>query len=173
MIETLGNLGDFIGGIGVVVTVIYLAVQVRQSIASTRSATYQSIVSAISDWSREIGADPKLARIMRVGMEDSSQLTEDEYTQYEMLVVSVTRNFENIHYQYLAGGISESAWAGWSVRISTFFQQPGTRSWWEHHHSGYATEFRKFVEKACAEITEPPNVVLNAAPPDKPLETDA
>ncbi len=31
MIEALGNIGDFVGGIGVVVTLLYLAVQIRAS----------------------------------------------------------------------------------------------------------------------------------------------
>jgi hypothetical protein len=29
VLEDLGNLGDFLGGIGVVVTLLYLAIQVR------------------------------------------------------------------------------------------------------------------------------------------------
>jgi len=37
-LETLGNLGDFIGGIGVVATLIYLASQIRQNTASVRQS---------------------------------------------------------------------------------------------------------------------------------------
>ena len=64
-----------------------------------------------------------------------------------MLVISVTRNFENIHYQYLVGGIPDSAWKGWSYRILNFFEQPGLQTWWEHHKSAYSPDFRDFVER--------------------------
>ena len=64
MLDDLGNIGDLVGGIGVVATVIYLAVQIRHGTASTRSASYQAVVSAISDWSRAIGSDENTARIL-------------------------------------------------------------------------------------------------------------
>ncbi|MEQ8693952.1 MAG: hypothetical protein RIC85_01315 [Gammaproteobacteria bacterium] len=173
VIETLGNLGDFIGGIGVVATVIYLAVQVGHSTASTKAASYQAVVSAISDWSRTIGADPSIARIFRVGVENSEELTDDEYTQFEMLVVSGTRNFENIHYQYLAGGISEAAWEGWSNRILTFFNQPGLRPWWEHHKAAYSSDFREFVDDGIKGMSAGPSIIGRQASPNKSLEPDA
>jgi len=146
VLENLGNLGDFLGGIGVVITVVYLAVQIRQSIASTRSSSYQAVVAAISDWSRTIGADENVSRIVRIGSDDIDQLTRDELTQFEMLVVSVTRNFENIHYQYLIGGIPDNAWAGWSSRIVNFFEQPGLKVWWDYHKHACTPEFGTFVE---------------------------
>ena len=167
MFETLGNLGDFIGGIGVVATVIYLVVQVRHSTASTKAASYQAVVSAISDWSRTIGADPNLSRIVRVGTENSEQLTDDEYTQFEFLVVSGTRNFENIHYQYLVGGISEAVWKGWSIRILTFFNQPGLRPWWEHHKAAYPADFREFVERGVTEMPAGTSIIGRQAPPNE------
>ena len=39
MIESLGNIGDFVGGIGVVVSLVYLATQSRQNARSTRAAS--------------------------------------------------------------------------------------------------------------------------------------
>ena len=42
MVEDLGNVGDFIGGIGVVVTLAYLALQIRQNNRSLKAATAPS-----------------------------------------------------------------------------------------------------------------------------------
>ena len=89
-----------------------------------------------------------------------------------MLVVSVTRNFENIHYQYLAGGITDSAWNGWSARMLGFFGQPGIQPWWEDHKAAYSTEFQQFVENGRANDTETPSPVLKPAPPNQSLEPD-
>lgn len=41
MIENLGNVGDFIGGIGVVITLIYLATQIAQNTRSLRLSNLQ------------------------------------------------------------------------------------------------------------------------------------
>ena len=173
MFDTLGNIGDFIGGIGVIVTVIYLALQVRNGTASTKGASYQAAVTAVSDWSRTIGADPELTRIMRIGMEQPDGLSDNEYSQFEMLVVSATRNFENIHFQYISGGISEAVWKGWSIRIVGFFSQPGLKSWWEHHKTAYSDDFNEFVETGRKTASDGPAVMSKPAPPNKSLETDA
>ncbi len=45
MIENLGNIGDLIGGVGVFVTLVYLATQVRQNTRSHRLASIQQIIS--------------------------------------------------------------------------------------------------------------------------------
>ena len=38
-LEALGNLGDFIGGLAVIVTFLYLAAQIRQNTESVRAAS--------------------------------------------------------------------------------------------------------------------------------------
>ncbi len=48
MLEALGNLGDFIGGIAVVVTLLYLAVQVRQNTTQLRESSTLARVGARS-----------------------------------------------------------------------------------------------------------------------------
>jgi len=170
MLDTLGNLGDFIGGIGVIVTVIYLAFQIRQSTASTKSASYQAVVSAVSDWSRTVGSDRDLARIVRIGTQDPSQLEVDEYTQYEMLIISVSRNFENVHYQHQCGGIPKAAWNGWSFRILSFYAAPGVQTLWQKHKRSYSVEFMEFIENGCKQYADDAVTFGHEAPPNKTVE---
>lgn len=42
MFESLGNIGDFIGGIGVIITLIYLAYQIRQNTNSIRVSSFHA-----------------------------------------------------------------------------------------------------------------------------------
>ena len=125
MLQQLANLGSFIGGVGVLLTVVYLAIQIRQNTKSNRGASYQAAVAAISEWSRQVGLDRSAARIVSAGTQDPGALGEEEAAQFRYLIVSLMRNFENIHYQYCSGAISPDAWEGWSHRILAFSNQPG------------------------------------------------
>jgi hypothetical protein len=145
-LDALGNLGDFLGGIGVLATLLYLAHQVRQNTISARSSSYQAVVASVSEWSRAIGVDPAIARLMRVGQVDPDALDDDAYSQYEMFMISGVRNFENIHYQYLHGGLTDAVWAGWSERILGLLAQPGAQAWWRRNRQGFSPEFRDFVD---------------------------
>ena len=45
-LEDLGNLGEFIASIGVLITLIYLAIQIRQNTEATKIQTRQAISEA-------------------------------------------------------------------------------------------------------------------------------
>ena len=46
--EAFGNVGDFIGGIGVVITLAYLALQIRQNSNSVKAASAQAVLGALT-----------------------------------------------------------------------------------------------------------------------------
>ena len=150
MIDVLGNLGDFIGGFGVVVTVIYLAYQVRQNTASTRSATYQSVVADVSEWTLQLGLNPESARIYITGIEKLETLSREERAQFNFILASVIRHFENIHFQYLSGAIDHDIWDGWSSRILGVLGKPGVKIWWDSQKSVFSNDFQSFVDEAPA-----------------------
>ena len=45
-LEDLGNVGEFTAAIATLVTLVYLALQIRQNTRSVRSAAYQSAVAS-------------------------------------------------------------------------------------------------------------------------------
>ena len=51
-LEMLGNIGDFLGGIGVVITLIYLAAQIRQNTAQLRSNADGARIAALDETTR-------------------------------------------------------------------------------------------------------------------------
>lgn len=148
MIETLGSLGSFIGGFGVVISVIYLAVQIRQNTKSLSSAAYQQIVTSISDWSREVAMDPAAVRIVSSGILGDNKLTAEELAQFDLLMVSLLRNYENVHFQYLSGALPGSSWSGWSSRILGTLNNPGALQWWQRQQGAYSQSFQTFVDQA-------------------------
>ena len=55
--EALGAIGEIVGAVAVVLSLIFLATQIRQNTRSSRTASYQAAVTSISDLTREIGSD--------------------------------------------------------------------------------------------------------------------
>ena len=148
MLDALGNLGDFVGGIAVVITLIYLAVQIRLNTRSTRTQSWQAAVASVSDWSREVGMDPESVRIIQLGSADFDALSEIESAQFNLLMNSFLRNCENIHYQFTNGAIDESTWSGWAQRTMSVLEPPGAQAWWRITCDAYSPEFQEFVRKS-------------------------
>jgi len=53
-LEDLGNIGEFVGAIGVVASLIYLALQTRQNTRAVRVASFRQISESISALSLSI-----------------------------------------------------------------------------------------------------------------------
>ncbi len=155
MLQQLANLGTFLGGMGSLLTVVYLAAQARRNIRTTRGATYQSVVGAISDWTRDIGIDSNATRILLAGCQNSTLQSAEESFQFALMLTSLVRNFENIHYQYLTRGISNETWSGWCCRIQTMMQMPGVSVWWGQNKQFYSPQFGEFVSAFLASSLQP------------------
>jgi hypothetical protein len=48
-IETLGNLGEFIGSLAVLVTLVYLSIQTRQTVVMSRQRSHSDILARRQD----------------------------------------------------------------------------------------------------------------------------
>ena len=145
MLDAFGNIGDFVGGIGVIITLLYLAAQIRQNTKSSRTQSYQADVAAISEWTREVGADAESSRIFQSGSLDFEALSESERVRFNLLMAALMRNLENIHFQYSNGAIDADTWVGWANRTASILAPAGAKVWWSSQEEAYAPAFRRFA----------------------------
>ena len=110
--EAVGAIGEVLGALGVIATLGYLAVQIRLNTISTRTSSYQAVVSSTADWTRSVGLDADAARIVASGGADYGSLAGEDRLRFAMLFQSLFRNYENIFFQHQQGAISDETWAG-------------------------------------------------------------
>ncbi len=146
-IMDLGAIGELVGGVAVIASLLYLGLQVRQSTRASRAASYQAAVSSVSEWTRCLGSDGALAILFDKGSHDPSSQSEEEQLQYAYLLNSVVRNFENIHYQYESGFMDEDKWGPWEARIRGMLGTPGACLWWESQGAAFGVSFREVVDR--------------------------
>lgn len=154
-LEDLGNLGEFIAALAVVVSLVYLAVQIRQNTRSVRVSSYQVAVSSIADWSREVSLSSDASRIYAVGLRDPDQLNPDETLRLYFQLISLFRNYENLFYQHHQGMIDDSAWAGWAYHMVRSYWSPGVQRWWPIWRMTCHAEFRAFLEGSSPPVGDP------------------
>ena len=70
--DAIGAIGQMLGSIAVLVTLTYLAAQIRQNTTAVQAGTFQSIIALATTFNEEVAKDPELRRIMRTGL--SAQL---------------------------------------------------------------------------------------------------
>jgi hypothetical protein len=99
-IQDFGALGEFIGGIVVIVTVIYLALQLRTSNSQAEAATELAWTQGLNEiwdrWSR-----PETIDALRNGFDDFNTLDKNQQVIFQMQVGSLVNHLETA--QSLAG----------------------------------------------------------------------
>jgi hypothetical protein len=120
-ITELGALGEFVGAIGVIATLVYLAVQVRQNTRSLEvaqrlalSQTYQMRADALQGMvvdaaSSCIGAI--IVKLTQAGYpEDISSLdslTAEERGRFRLWQIAQQTHWDNMHFQYQQGFLDQ------------------------------------------------------------------
>ena len=68
--QLLGNYGEFVGAIAVVITLAYLAVQIRQNTESVRLSSELALSQQTSDFAARMWAHPEMLRIWDLAVTD-------------------------------------------------------------------------------------------------------
>ena len=150
-LDDLGNLGEVIGGAAVVVSLVYVALQVRQntkqihqSIAASKVASYQSCVTAMTGFAASITHELGVSRIYRRGLLDYESLGGDERQQFSMQLVILLYHYQSFYYQHRSGFVDSDLWEGHFRELVRLFGLPGVQAWWPRWRHAYSEKFAKF-----------------------------
>jgi hypothetical protein len=144
--NAIGAMGELIGAVGVIISVVYLAVQVRQNTRSVRGAVYDSLATSLEHLNRPLVENADLARALSAVTEDWTTATEDDRARVVHFYSAAFKLFENVHYQHSQGLIEEELWKGWERLMLTYFWSPGVMTWWPTRRGAYSETFGRYLE---------------------------
>ena len=150
-IQDLGSLGELIAAAATVATLVYLAIQIRQNTTSSRTATYQNIVSTGIELGITFARDESFADLFTRGAANPERLTPAEATRLKGHISSVFRCYELVFHQFEQGAIEVDVWEGWRLNMVRFFRLAAYRQAWENTRDEYPTRFRKEADRALEE----------------------
>ena len=151
MLEALGNIGDFLGGIAVILTLVYVAYQIRQNTRALRVTTMDNRLAHFAHIQEPQFADPEFADLVVRAQADFHQLTEIEQHRFLHYVVVIFRSIETDFNKYQDGLIAEEQWASYRVQSVYTFMSPGFRQVWAIVHEMFSPEFKGFINPVIAE----------------------
>jgi hypothetical protein len=81
-LNDLANLGQIIGAVAVVMSLFYVASQIRQNTNAVRSATAQTVHEHFAGWYNAFACDRSLSQIAINGLKDYGSLSETEKARF-------------------------------------------------------------------------------------------
>lgn len=164
--NAIGAVGEMLGALGVIITLVYLARQIRQNTLATRLSASRSVATAAREWNAPLLQDAELAWTFQVGTEDPTQLSEKERARFTELCFSLLRMFEDIHYQYHNGALDPEAWHGYEQLYGAYAKAPGFQQYWLERRETFRPEFREFIDGYVTPSTRTWGRILSAGAGD-------
>jgi len=156
-LEALANLGEFISGIVVIVSLIYLAVQIRQSTQSQRNETYARSLDRIAALQARMSQAGEFSDILAKGTLDHRQLSQRERIQFTWAFYEMFSTFEFMYHQSLTGCLPAMVWQRWADTLLWWMSFPGVRAWWDARPTPFTPDFTQFIETYCAQTRPDPD----------------
>ena len=128
-LDALGNVGEFIGALGVIASLFYLAVQVRRSMALARAQSQREISNLYAIHHVMI-LQPDQIEINRRGYKDFSALSKDEQARFHHLHSPLLQQCELVSRMHRQGLVEDDSYQGWRSLMLSILSTPGGRQWW-------------------------------------------
>ena len=144
-IQDLGALGELVAAIATLATLIYLALQIRQSSRSVDAATEDGVTTRFNEINMLIGSDPKLGKILTLGIDSPESLTEEEAIQFSFLWRCYMNQYFSLYHLHKQGVLSPNRWAVYAREAAWWLSTPGGKVWKEENSN--MREFWEYLEK--------------------------
>ena len=145
-IQELGSIGELVGAIATVVTLVYLAIQIRSNTSAVRSAAAQSVHEAFSTWYRMLATDAILAQVTTNGLRNYACLSEADKARFVATFMAFLSCSQDAFIKWREGSLSAELWIGWELVMMNLVNAPGGKEFWDERGYLFGDEFRGHVE---------------------------
>ena len=130
-IQDLGSLGELIAALATLITLVYLAVQIRANTNSLRESNTRVHTDRMIDHSRLIATNQELADIFRRGSKDIESLTDQERWQFGTYLWSLFIDFQDEFHASKRTSLHDYHWNLQRENMLYYLGKPGIKNWWD------------------------------------------
>jgi hypothetical protein len=137
-----GALGELVGGVAIIVSLIYVGVQVKDSAKATRSAAANDASVGMQKWYLELGSNRQASELWLNAMRSPEPLSMHDEFQFLMSMHAVFLGFQNSYLLSEEGTLDPEIRGALTFAIIAVKDLPGMDRYWRQRrgflHSGFA-----------------------------------
>ena len=144
--EALGAIGELIGAFAVVVTLIYVGIQVRHSAGAVRSAAANDASVAMQTWYLEMGSNRQASDMWFNAMTSPEPLSTHDEFQFMMSMHAVLLGMQNSYLLSKEGTLDAEFREAVTTAIVAVKDLPGMDRYWRQRRDFLHNGFAEFVD---------------------------
>jgi hypothetical protein len=145
--EAISAIGQIVGALAVVISLIYLANGVRSSARATRVASERSLVEMLNRVVQQLAEHPHLSELCYRGIHDFESLEGPERMRFSAIMDQLFRLYEETYYGRSEGHVAERIWHQAEAPLRDFSGYPGVQAWWRSRSHWFSEDFANLVNE--------------------------
>ena len=150
MLDALGDLGDFVGGVAVLMTLAYLAVQVRQHTAALRTANRQDLSSGYREHNAR-HLDPQISEAYALGLRNYPDLPSTQTRTFTRTMNDHVLFLQSAFALYESGALGAENYGPYVTWLACQLVTPGGAAWWDETRGFYNVALVDSIDSRVAE----------------------
>jgi hypothetical protein len=152
--EAVGAISEAIGVVAILISLAYLATQIRQStrefsrgIEANQLAAFERNIDSGNRIRELLLLHPDLLALMSKGYDSYNKLLEPEKLRFGLLLRNILSSMQGAYIRHLTVERDEQEFAGSIRMLDQILQQRGVREWLETHNPDWRSEFQVLVDQ--------------------------
>jgi len=146
-IAELGSLGEFIASLGVLITLIYLAIQMRQNTKAVRLNTAHSITEEFQEIFSLLASDQSLSEVFMEAAQNE-ELSGVSRLRYNTFMGSAMRAYENAYLQNREQAAIADHLGGFTRMMIDVTAMPAFSNFWADRKHWFSDDFQLHMKTA-------------------------
>jgi hypothetical protein len=145
--EAIGAVGELIGSLAVVLTLAYLAFQIKQSGKAAISVSTNQSRTAVTDIMGAITSSTDAVKTYTAGLHERESLELHERVRFDLIIFQQLRVLETIFLEYQEGLVPKEVFEGQWRGEQSILRTKGGRESWMKQKTFVAREFMEWVDE--------------------------
>lgn len=125
--EIVGVIAEVAGTVTVVVTLVFLAVEVRNSRNATEAASVDALATGFNALHAHIITDPEFAKTWMTGLADPDAIDDAGRLRIGLQIQSYLNHYSALRKHYESGLLPKNNWEPYSIGVAALMNSPGGR----------------------------------------------
>lgn len=144
---TLQETLQILGGVGVIASIVYVGIQIRNNARAVRAATYQQLTASITNNLDTLFQNAEACSLVLRAGDDFESLDRVGKARFRFMHMATMRRYENAWFQHRIGTLRNDDWLAISTNLDSLFTLPGTHSAWALVKNRSSPAFRAFIDE--------------------------
>jgi len=162
-LEKLYFIAEIIAALAVVISIIYLGLQIRNTRVQNKKEMYLSMSKFRSELTLKLASDKELSHIVAEGLSAKSKMGPNEYFRFSNFAFTYFISYEVAFHRGQSKDVDADIAGGLKESLSWWLTFPGVQTFWKNNSEfGFSSKFKDYINELINQInSKKTNLIQN------------